>query len=116
MPYQLSRALSVGVAALLLAACSKPGSSTASASGVDASEAPQSSQAKASGDVSAFTVPKGFAVRAFATDLQGPRMMAFGPDKALYVSEPRAGKVVRLVDANGDGQADTTTTALNGLN
>ncbi|HET7565477.1 MAG TPA: PQQ-dependent sugar dehydrogenase, partial [Gemmatimonadaceae bacterium] len=104
-------------AALLLAACSKSGNSTASASSAaDASEAPQSSQAKASGDVSAFTVPKGFAVRAFATDLQGPRMMAFGPDKALYVSEPRAGKVMRLVDTNGDGQADTTTTALNGLN
>lgn len=109
-----SRALIVGLAALL-AACSKSNSSSADGS-ANATEAPQSSHSSADGDVNSLTAPKGFTVKVFATDLKGPRIMAFGPDKALYVSEPQAGNVVRLVDANGDGQADSTMTVLNGLN
>ncbi len=51
-------------------------------------------------------VPEGFAVRLFATGLQEPRLIAVGPDGNLYVAERKAGAVVRLPDANGDGLSD----------
>ena len=111
MHYRSSHVLLVGVA-VLLAACSKGDGSA----DVDASEAPNASWASSDSAVSQLSIAKGFVMHVFAADLKGPRMMAFGPDKALYVSEPGAGKVLRLVDTNGDGRADTTTTALDGLN
>lgn len=42
--------------------------------------------------------------------------MALGPDGAVYVSQPRAGQVTRLVDSNGDGIAETQNVAVSGLN
>jgi glucose/arabinose dehydrogenase len=43
-------------------------------------------------------------------------MLAIGPDKALYVAERGAGRIVRLVDANQDGQADGIEVVAAGLN
>lgn len=53
-----------------------------------------------------LSVPPGFAVRIYASGLAGPRLMAIGPDGALYVAERGASRVVRLADANNDGLAD----------
>jgi glucose/arabinose dehydrogenase len=50
--------------------------------------------------------PDGFAVRIFASGLQGPRLIAVGPDGNLYVAERGVGVVVRLPDADDDGLAD----------
>ena len=62
-------------------------------------------------------VPSGFKVDYFARNLRGVRFMALGPDKAVYASQPGANRVVRLVDADRDGAADSVITAVDqGLN
>jgi glucose/arabinose dehydrogenase len=59
--------------------------------------------------------PSGITVAEFAR-VPGARFMAVGPDGAVFVSQPRAGQVTRLVDADGDGVAETQTVAVSGLN
>jgi glucose/arabinose dehydrogenase len=54
----------------------------------------------------ALVVRRGFGVGVFAERLDGVRLMAVGPDGAVYASLSRAGRVVRLADANGDGVAE----------
>ena len=61
-------------------------------------------------------VPAGFAVDVYAEGLRGARFMALGPDGTPYLSLTRAGRVVKLPDANGDGRADTVITVAEGLN
>jgi glucose/arabinose dehydrogenase len=51
-------------------------------------------------------VPPGFRAEVYASGLQGPRFIHFGPDGALYVAERGADRVVALADRNGDGVAD----------
>ncbi|HYF63068.1 MAG TPA: PQQ-dependent sugar dehydrogenase [Herpetosiphonaceae bacterium] len=51
-------------------------------------------------------VPDGFGVGVFQAKLRGPRMLALGPDGAIYAAERGAGRVVRLPDRDGDGLAD----------
>lgn len=53
-----------------------------------------------------IALPPGFAISVFAKGLQGPRMMAIGPDGALYVAERGANRIVRLPDLDADGKAD----------
>lgn len=59
---------------------------------------------------------QGFAVRIFAKNLVGPRLMTVGPDGALYVAARSGGQIVRLPDANGDGLADAQQVVASGLN
>jgi glucose/arabinose dehydrogenase len=61
-------------------------------------------------------VPAGFAVDVYAEGLRGARFMALAPDGTPYLSITRAGRVVKLPDANGDGRADTVITVADGLN
>ena len=61
-------------------------------------------------------VPPGFAVDVYAEGLRGARFMAQGPDGTPYLSITRAGRVVKLPDANGDGRADTVITVAERLN
>jgi glucose/arabinose dehydrogenase len=72
------------------------------------------------GDTSALagklTTPSGFSVSYFAKGLSGVRFMTMGPDGAVYASRMSANEIVRLVDANGDGVADSSTVAVSGLN
>src|SRR5256885_6983414 len=51
----------------------------------------------------ALYVPRGFTVNLFVEGLNGVRYLALGPGGAVYASLPGAGRIVRLVDANGDG-------------
>lgn len=54
-------------------------------------------------------VAEGYAVRLYASGLNGPRLMAIGPDGAIYVAERSTNRVVRLADADVDGRADEIT-------
>lgn len=60
-------------------------------------------------------VPAGLVATAFAT-VPGVRAMTLGPDGAVYVSQPGASRITRLVDTKGRGVADQQTTAVDGLN
>lgn len=51
-------------------------------------------------------LPEGFEISVFAQGLDGPRMMAVGPDGTVYVTEPASGQVLALRDADGDGRAE----------
>ena len=62
-----------------------------------------------------LTLPPGFAIAEFAK-VAGVRFMAVGPDGAVYASRPGAGEVVRLVDADRNGQAESQTVVVSGLN
>src|SRR5256885_159586 len=65
----------------------------------------------------ALYVPRGFTVNLFVEGLNGVRYLALGPGGAVYASLPGAGRIIRLVDANGDGVADAPAqTVLSGLN
>lgn len=48
----------------------------------------------------------GFSIEVYAQGLAGPRFIHFGPDGALYVAEREADRILRLLDEDGDGQAD----------
>lgn len=53
-----------------------------------------------------LVVPDGFEISVFAQGVDDPRLMAFGPDATLYVTEPAGSSVLGLRDTDGDGQAD----------
>ncbi len=59
--------------------------------------------------------PRGFVITEFAK-VPAARAMAVGPDGAVYVSLPRRNEIVRLIDANNDGVAETQEIAVSGLN
>ena len=63
---------------------------------------------------SPLTVAPGLQIKYFAK-VPGARVMAVGPDGAVYVSIPGANKVVRVWDTNGDNVADSARTAVSGL-
>jgi glucose/arabinose dehydrogenase len=58
----------------------------------------------------ALEVPRGFRVQVFAQGLAQPRWLALAADGAVMVTETRENRIRRLVDADGDGVAEETTT------
>ena len=56
--------------------------------------------------IATLKAPPGFTVSAFATGLKNARIVAVGPDGAVYVSRRDQGDVLMLRDADGDGKAD----------
>ncbi len=60
-------------------------------------------------------VPAGFKIAVFAQNLEGVRFLALGPGNAVYATQPGAGLVVKLIDANHDGVVDSTVTIVSGL-
>ena len=56
--------------------------------------------------VSSIQVPPGFQVELFATGLNGPRFINFGPDRSLYVAERGANRILALADRDHDGSSD----------
>ena len=100
------------IVAALAAACS---SSDGAAQRVDIDTVPAARTAlRAPALEGRLSAPEGFTVSYFAR-LDGPRVMALGPDGAVYVSQPGAGRVMRLTDADGDGDADGQQVAVSGL-
>src|SRR5206468_7670312 len=63
---------------------------------------------------SPLTVASGLQIKYFAK-VPGARVMAMGPDGAVYVSVPGSNKIVRVWDSNGDNVADSARTAVSGL-
>ena len=63
---------------------------------------------------SPLTVAAGMHIYYFAK-VPGARVMALGPDGAVYVSVTSANKVVRVWDTNGDNVADSSRTVVSGL-
>ena len=62
-----------------------------------------------------ITLPDGFQINVFADGLQNPKMMAIGPEGELYVTEFDAGRVLRLIDTDGNGEADSREVAAEDL-
>jgi glucose/arabinose dehydrogenase len=65
--------------------------------------------------VDSLKAPSGYKVTLFAR-VPGARVLSLGPDGALYVSQTGEGQVMRLVDVNGDGIADSQSVAVSSLN
>ncbi|MCI0477382.1 MAG: PQQ-dependent sugar dehydrogenase [Anaerolineales bacterium] len=63
-----------------------------------------------------ISVPSGFAIRIFASNLSNPRLMTFGPDGILYVALMGAGQIARLPDRDANGLADGIEVIASGLN
>jgi glucose/arabinose dehydrogenase len=61
-----------------------------------------------------LVAPPGFTITTYAS-VPGARFMTLSPDGNVYVSQSRAGRVVRLVD-NGHGAADSVVVVAEGLN
>lgn len=63
-----------------------------------------------------IALPSGFEITVYADGLKDPRMMAVGPDGGVYVAERGAGRILRLVDEDGEGQLDRSEVVAEGLN
>ena len=74
--------------------------------------------ARADGEVGkgvpGFKVRDGYKVTLAAEDFGEARFLQFGDDGTLYVSQPRAGKIVAMKDTNGDGVYDQKTDFVTG--
>lgn len=69
-----------------------------------------------SGGATNVELPPGFESEVFASGLDAPRFIAFGPNGTLHVAERGANRIVALPDNNGDGQADETIVVAAELN
>jgi glucose/arabinose dehydrogenase len=57
----------------------------------------------------------GFRIGVFAENVGGVRNIVLGPGGAVYAAREGAGRIVKLVDANGDGVAESVTDVATGL-
>ncbi|MCC7054679.1 MAG: PQQ-dependent sugar dehydrogenase [Gemmatimonadaceae bacterium] len=108
---------------VLLLSLTVLGTAACSASGATAQSGPSASidttpsrlvPARATALDGRLRVPAGFAVTKFAT-VNGARALALAPDGSVYVSIPNRGTIMRVVDRNADGVADSTSVVLTGL-
>jgi glucose/arabinose dehydrogenase len=60
-------------------------------------------------------VSSGFNVNLFAEGQDGVRSLALGPSGAVFATLSGGGQIVRLVDEDGDGVAESISTVLSGL-
>ncbi len=67
-------------------------------------------------DLESLRLPPGFTIQTFAEGLENVRFMAVGPEGDLYASLINRGRIIRLPDRDGDGQADRRVTWAEGLN
>jgi glucose/arabinose dehydrogenase len=63
-----------------------------------------------------LTVPEGFKMSVFATDVQNARSMTLGEQGTLFVGSRGSGNVYALQDTDGDFQVDQRYTLASGLN
>lgn len=64
--------------------------------------------------IASLEVPPGFALNVFARDVQHARMLAVHEEN-VYLTRPMQGDVLRLVDGDGDGVAETQTVVASDL-
>ncbi|QQG37498.1 MAG: PQQ-dependent sugar dehydrogenase [Candidatus Kaiserbacteria bacterium] len=62
-----------------------------------------------------FSVPEGFAAYRYADNLPGIRVLTRAPGAAFYASLTSEGKIVALLDEDGDWVAEKSETVLEGL-
>ena len=62
-----------------------------------------------------ITLPKGFKIELYATDVENARSLAQGPEGVIFVGSRNAGKVYAVVDEDGDGKSDKTYVLAQGL-
>jgi glucose/arabinose dehydrogenase len=62
-----------------------------------------------------LTVPEGFKISVFASDVPGARVLALDPQGRMLVSQMKEGKIVALADRDGDGAAEEKTALAQGL-
>ena len=67
-------------------------------------------------ELDSMVLPPDFEIELFAPNLGPVRFMASGPSGTVFVSVPRAGRILALPDRDGDGAADTTIVFAVGLN
>src|SRR4029077_17125172 len=79
---------------------------------VACSGAPARSQARSD---DALRVSPGFKSGAFAKKLENVPFMTLGPGNVVYASQPGPGVVVKLIDANHDGVADSVVRVAGGV-
>ncbi len=60
-------------------------------------------------------VPPGFQVNVFADGLQNARWLTVAPNGDVFLSEPEAGRITLLRDANNDGVAEVKSTFVSGI-
>ena len=65
--------------------------------------------------LSYVSLPAGFRATLFASDLNVPRFMAFGPDGSLFVANRNAGTIVALRDPGHTGRATQSVIVASGL-
>lgn len=63
-----------------------------------------------------LSLPEGFSVSVFASDVTNARQMALGDKGTVFVGSRSAGVVHALTDKNNDGKADKMYTIASGLN
>ena len=61
-------------------------------------------------------LPEGFSISVFAKNLGPARVMTRDPAGNLLVSVTKEGKVLALLDKNGDGNSERTVSVVEGLN
>ena len=65
--------------------------------------------------LSYVSLPPGFRATLFASGLDGPRFMVFGPDGSLFVANRNAGTIVALRDPGHTGRATQSVVVASGL-
>ncbi len=85
---------------------------------IEQAEAPEPAPARPTENTTGMplTLPPGFSISIFARDLGSPRVMAFGPEGALYASITSQGKILALRDRDGDGRAEDVRVVAEKLN
>lgn len=63
-----------------------------------------------------LVLPQGFSISVFAENLGNPRVIVSAPKGGFLVSVPNQGKVVKIRDNDGDGQAEETKIIVSNLN
>ena len=66
-------------------------------------------------DGAELSMPAGFSVTEYASDLKKPRWMQIAPNGDVYVAESEAGQISVLRDANNDGKIDERFVYATGL-
>lgn len=75
-----------------------------------------SATAQANLPLDSLTLPDGFSISIYASDVENARQMALAEDGTLFVGSRSAGKVHAVLDTDKDGSADKVLEIASGLN